>query len=55
MAKLEVGSQELALGYLAINEVTLPPLVNLDTGPVPGRGVTSGSAFGGARALHEAP
>ena len=24
-------------------------------GPVPGRGVTSGSAFGGVRALHEAP
>ena len=25
------------------------------SGPVPGRGVTSGSAFGGVRALHEAP
>jgi len=31
------------------------PFLDDDLGPVPGRGVTSGSAFGGARALHEAP
>ncbi|KZY52612.1 hypothetical protein A3734_18430 [Sulfitobacter sp. HI0054] len=32
-----------------LDEYKMPP------GHVPGRGVTSGSAFGGVRALHEAP